>query len=260
MSGRAADWSDLLPRLASAAVMLGVFAAALWLGGWVFSGLVAAVAAAMIWEALTMFGAPAALSAAILSGVVVFAALYLPGAVAPAMLLAAALVAAARVPQERAVFLALALVILIGAGAFGALRGQGGALWVLWLVAVVVASDVLGYFAGRRFGGPKFWPRVSPKKTWSGTIAGWAGAALVGAAFAGPLQAGPALVPLSVLTAVAGQLGDIGESAVKRRRGVKDSSRLIPGHGGVLDRFDALVAAAIVTAVLQTLGMMPGVT
>lgn len=117
---------------------------------------------------------------------------------------------------------------------------------ILALVGIVVISDVGGYFAGRAFGGPKFWPRISPKKTWSGTIAGWLGAALFGA------FVGPAVLPVGALVgavgavglAVAGQMGDIAESWMKRRAGVKDSSSLIPGHGGVLDRLDALVAVA----------------
>ena len=99
--------------------------------------------------------------------------------------------------------------------------------------------------------GPKFWPKVSPKKTWSGTVAGWVGAAAVGYGFHAAGQGPVALVWVSPLIAFAGQLGDIAESAIKRRAGVKDSSSLIPGHGGLLDRFDALAFAAVLTAVLH---------
>ena len=109
-------------------------------------------------------------------------------------------------------------------------------------------------------GGPKFWPRVSPKKTWSGTLAGWACAAVAGAVFAGPTGAGPALVPVSVVVAFAGQMGDIAESAVKRRVEVKDSSDLIPGHGGVLDRFDALLGGAVAAVLLWALSVIPAGT
>ncbi len=116
---------------------------------------------------------------------------------------------------------------------------------MVWLVLVVVASDIMGYFAGRMLGGPKFWPRVSPKKTWSGTVAGWVGAAAVGLVLVVMGHAGPAIVVLSPLVALAGQMGDIVESLLKRRAGVKDASRLIPGHGGVLDRFDALIGAVL---------------
>jgi len=123
----------------------------------------------------------------------------------------------------------------------------------------VVVSDVAGYFAGRSLGGPKFWPRIRPKKTWSGTIAGWVGAGIVGALFAGPTGAGLALMPVSILVGFAGQMGDISESAIKRLREVKDSSNLIPGHGGVLDRFDAMLGAALLVVILWVLGLMPGV-
>jgi phosphatidate cytidylyltransferase len=101
------------------------------------------------------------------------------------------------------------------------------------------------FWAGR-----KFWPRVSPKKTWSGTVAGWVGAAGVGLAFWAAGQGSAALVWVSPLVAFAGQMGDIAESAIKRRAGVKDSSGLIPGHGGLMDRFDALAFAAILAVLL----------
>jgi phosphatidate cytidylyltransferase len=131
------------------------------------------------------------------------------------------------------------------------LRITGGFAGVLWLVAVVVAADTAGYFAGRHFGGAKFLPKVSPNKTWAGTYGGWAAAAVIGLLFwlFGP--GGWGLVVLSPLIAFAGQMGDIAESWLKRRAGVKDSSALIPGHGGVLDRFDALTGAAVALFVLS---------
>ena len=170
------------------------------------------------------------------------------------LLAAAVLVGAETVPRARAPFAALALWALLGAWVIGDLRAGAGLLWVLWLVVIVIVSDVAGYFAGKALGGPKFWPRISPKKTWSGTVAGWIGAACVGAAFAGPLGAGAGLIAVSVLVGFAGQMGDIAESAVKRMQGVKDSSNLIPGHGGVLDRFDAMLGAALAVGLLRALG------
>jgi phosphatidate cytidylyltransferase len=134
-------------------------------------------------------------------------------------------------------------VILVGAWSVLLVRTAGVEV-LLWLIAIVVASDIAGYFAGKLIGGPKVWPRISPRKTWSGTVAGWIAAGLVGlAAWAagGPLLA----LVLAPLLAVAAQLGDVAESAVKRRLGVKDASSLIPGHGGLLDRFDALLGAAL---------------
>ena len=175
------------------------------------------------------------------------------------LLLSATLVTVSAVDRERGPFFALILWALLGCYAMGLLRAEAGAVWVLWLVSIVVVSDVAGYFAGRSLGGPKFWPRISPKKTWSGTVAGWVGAGIVGALFAGPTGAGLALIPVSILVGFAGQMGDISESAIKRLREVKDSSNLIPGHGGVLDRFDAMLGAALLVVVLWVLGLMPGV-
>ena len=99
--------------------------------------------------------------------------------------------------------------------------------------------------AGKIIGGPKFWPKVSPKKTWSGTIAGWVGAALVALVYIALGIGGWQLITISIAIAIAGQLGDVAESALKRRVGVKDSSNILPGHGGMFDRFDAMLGASL---------------
>ncbi|MDB4074642.1 phosphatidate cytidylyltransferase, partial [Ascidiaceihabitans sp.] len=138
-------------------------------------------------------------------------------------------------------------------------RDDLGFIWMLWLIVVVVVTDVLGYFAGRMIGGPKFWPAVSPKKTWSGTIFGWIGATVVGVIFVSYTGASFELVGISIAVAMASQMGDIAESAVKRMMGVKDSSTLIPGHGGVLDRFDGMLGAAVFLLLVgQFIGFPPG--
>lgn len=129
----------------------------------------------------------------------------------------------------------------------------------LMLVLLVVwATDIGAYFVGRGIGGPKLWPRVSPKKTWAGAIGGFAASLAVAAGFAafGLGRTGPLLVLGSVMS-VAAQLGDLFESAVKRRFGVKDSSQIIPGHGGLLDRLDGFVAAVVLAAIFGVL--RPGV-
>jgi phosphatidate cytidylyltransferase len=139
-------------------------------------------------------------------------------------------------------------------------RTDLGIAGMLWLICVVVATDVAGYFAGKAIGGPKFWPRVSPKKTWSGTAAGWIAAALVGIGFVLWGGFSPWMVLVSVLASFASQAGDLAESAIKRRAGVKDSSHLIPGHGGFMDRFDGMMGAALLLALLgQFLGLLPGI-
>ena len=157
---------------------------------------------------------------------------------------------------DRAVIAGYALLILLSGVGFLALRHQG-ALVFLWIILVVVVSDTLGYFAGRLLGGPKFWPQVSPKKTWSGTVAGWVGAAVVGLVFVVTGAAGWGILIFSPLVALAGQMGDILESWIKRRAGVKDASALIPGHGGVLDRFDALIGAVLAVIVIAQVIPLP---
>ena len=259
-------WDDLAPRVASAAVMVAIAAAALWWGGVAFRAMIALACALMLWELMrlcTPRAGTAPVVVAALGGAVLMAVPSLPGVWMLPLLLAVVVAGLGRAGAgHRAVWgIYGALILLAGLGMI-ALRMQAGAGWMTWLFAVVVASDVAGYFAGKALGGPLLWPRVSPKKTWSGTVAGWAGAAVAGALFATWLGADMAMMALlSVILAVAAQAGDIGESAIKRRAGVKDSSALIPGHGGVLDRFDGMVGAALAMLVAGLLaGMPPGVS
>ncbi|MHA7851045.1 phosphatidate cytidylyltransferase [Roseovarius sp.] len=255
-----ARWSDLAPRLLSGLAMAVAGAVALWSGGWIFKGMICALAGLMTWEAARMLGAKGPAGLGLLSAVALALALLLPGMVVLPALAAAALVGATQAGREGGVYAVFVLWVLLGCYGFGVLLDAAGLGWIAWLVLVVVVSDVAGYFAGRILGGPKFWPRFSPKKTWSGTLAGWAGAGVVGLIFAEPLGAGAGLVVISMLVGFAGQMGDIAESAVKRRTGVKDSSHLIPGHGGVLDRFDAMLGAAMMVMILWMAGVMPGLT
>lgn len=249
----AGRWNDLRPRVVSAVVMIAVGAAEIWLGGPSFAVLVILLTAGMIWE-LAAMTAPvqknrpllmAALAAAALTG-----ALVLRSDLAGAMVLVPSLALALTPRRDRRLAAAYAAAIMVAGYGLVEFREEAGTTGILWLVIVVVMSDVAGYFAGRMIGGPKFWPAVSPKKTWSGTVAGWIGAALVGAGFVMAGKGEPLLVLLSPVVAFAGQLGDILESWVKRRSGVKDSSQLIPGHGGLLDRFDALIGATVLVMLL----------
>jgi len=122
----------------------------------------------------------------------------------------------------------------------------------LWIFLVVASADVGGYFAGKLIGGPKLWPKVSPKKTWAGAGGGVAMAVTAGGLFSWATT-GTNFLPVGVVSAAAAvvsQGGDLAESALKRHFGVKDSGRLLPGHGGALDRFDGLVAAVLVVALI----------
>ncbi len=136
------------------------------------------------------------------------------------------------------------------------LRGHdaSGERMIFWLLTSVAMTDIGAYFAGRLIGGPKLAPRISPKKTWAGLIGAMVASATVGAGFALVDPLAPAIGTLAVAgagLAVVGQAGDLLESSVKRRFGVKDSSNLIPGHGGLLDRVDGLIAAAAALALFQ---------
>lgn len=246
-------WGDLRARTLSALAMVVVGGGAIWAGGIAFAALAVLVTGLMIWE-LAAMTAPARPGNAKLIGLIGAGALaavlfrhdpfLMPLLALPSMLLTVG----ARRDKPLASIYALA-ILLTGYGLVALRQGYG---WteIAWLVALVITSDIAGYFVGRAVGGPKFWPAISPKKTWSGTVAGWVGAGLVGAAFMA--FAGPHLLLwLSPVFALAGQMGDIAESWLKRRAGVKDSSTLIPGHGGVLDRFDALIGAVMAVLVVR---------
>jgi phosphatidate cytidylyltransferase len=132
---------------------------------------------------------------------------------------------------------------------------QMGFRAVVFLFAVVWATDTVAYFAGRTVGGPKLAPRLSPNKTWSGAVAGIgaAVAAALAVAAAARLGAWPALALMGAGLSIAAQAGDLFESAFKRQYGAKDASRLIPGHGGLMDRLDGFIAAALIAVVLGVL-------
>jgi phosphatidate cytidylyltransferase len=256
-------WRDLRKRLASGLVLLAVGGVEVWLGGAAFAALVVAVTGGMLWELarLTAPDRPAEAAAMGAGGALALAATFVNDAPFAAMLLLApAMAFALSGRRDRRLAAAWAAAAVVAGYGLVSIREGAGTAAIVWLIAVVVASDVLGYFVGRLAGGPKFWPAVSPNKTWSGTAAGWAGAAAVGAGFVAAGLAGPAgwlLVLVSPLVALAGQMADMLESWIKRRAGVKDSSNLIPGHGGLMDRFDALTGAAVAVVALGLVANLP---
>lgn len=260
VSGPIADrWGDLRTRVLSAIVMLVLGIGGIWLGGVAFGALVVVLSALMIWE-LAVMTAPRAPQTAIGLGIVTAASLAatvtITGPYHTAFLVIPPLMLALTPRSYRAVALAYGAAIVLAGYGLISLRNGLGMPAILWLIGVVIVSDVMGYFAGRMLGGPKFWPAISPKKTWSGTVAGWIGAAIVGLGFVWA-GAGWGLVILSPVISFAGQMGDIAESWIKRHTGVKDSSHLIPGHGGVLDRFDAVIGAVVVVMLLAQFLPLP---
>lgn len=249
--------SDLAPRVVSALVMVAAALAALWAGGLWFHLFWLAAGAAIVWEWQTMIDAPNR---------------------APRLAFgAAALAASAALTANLAIEWALGAAVL-GALAAGAAAGRGKGLWaatgvvyacaltmattllrdstfrgfesIVWLFAVVWTTDVMAYFGGRMIGGPKLWPRVSPSKTWSGFITGVSCGAVAGLAVAPVGSTIPYVAALSLVAAMVSQGGDLFESSIKRRFGVKDSGHIIPGHGGVMDRLDGFIAAAVFAAII----------
>jgi phosphatidate cytidylyltransferase len=244
-------------RFVSAAVMIPLALAAVWFGPPYVTLIVAAAGLGMAWEwgrvaAPGRFGIrEAAVIVAVMAAIAGAAGRAYPAALAAALIGAAA--AALAAPDERPWTALGTLWIAGGCVAFlwlGA-EPEGGRNTLLWLLSVVWASDILAYAAGKALGGPKLAPRWSPNKTWSGFAGGLAAAAAVagGVAAIGAIRLGVAL-PVSLGLGLATQFGDLAESLAKRHFRVKDASGLIPGHGGVLDRLDGLIAAAIAAALL----------
>ncbi|GAA6157927.1 phosphatidate cytidylyltransferase [Ruegeria sp. HU-ET01832] len=241
-------WSDLTARVLSAAVLVAIGAVEVWLGGLWFEAFIAVACGLMTWELVRMVdpGKPGvAVQLGVLTGAAVVLSYHLPPLYTLPFLAAPALVGAGQVSRSKGTYALFAFWIAAAGLGFISIRENMGFGWMIWLIAVVVVTDVAGYFVGKAVGGPKFWPKVSPKKTWSGTAGGWVAAAVVGVIFASYAGFGSLFVVVSVLASMASQAGDIIESATKRKFGVKDSSNLIPGHGGFLDRFDGMMGAAL---------------
>lgn len=264
MSRTASRWSDLATRVGSALVLVLAGLGAVIAGGLVFAAFVSALCGAMTWE-LARMQAPRDRSLAVQTGVLAGAALLLslfaPVILVLPLLLTPGLLGALRMRRQRLLFCGAATLIVLGGFGMIWLRTGLGIQTILYLIAVVVATDIAGYFGGKLLGGPKFWPRISPNKTWAGTASGWLAAALTAAGFGlydGSL--GWVLVALAVALSMAAQAGDIAESAIKRRAGVKDSSSLIPGHGGFLDRFDGMIGASLFALLIgfTALAMLSG--
>lgn len=247
---------NLLMRVIAALVLAPLAIAIAYAGGWLWAALVTLAAIGLYVEWLMIVGAVRERRVVGL-GVVALAVagLCLGFGRIDASLIALALgfAAVALFSPERRVWTATGFAYAAAAEIASVLvrldRIEGFAALTLVLLVVWV-TDIGGYFAGRGIGGPKLWPRVSPKKTWAGAIGGFVASLVVAAGFVlfGLGKVGPLLL-LGAVLSVASQLGDLFESAVKRRFGVKDSSHIIPGHGGLMDRLDGFVAAVVMAAI-----------
>ncbi|MCU4654559.1 phosphatidate cytidylyltransferase [Roseibacterium sp. SDUM158016] len=253
------SFPDLATRILTGTAVAVVGLTAVWAGYPWFTLLVAAIVGGLVWELSRMLGAEPriGLGLAGLGGAMLLVAKLLPTGLGLPLLFVTGLAGLSLLSRNRTLFLVITTLITLAAFGLVTHRDAFGVTWMLWLVLVVAVTDIGGYFAGRIFGGPKFWPRVSPKKTWSGTVAGWIAAGLVGWAFMAVTGMGVALIGISVALSMASQMGDIAESAVKRRAGVKDSSGLLPGHGGLWDRFDGMLGASLLLLVVEGLTEFP---
>lgn len=251
---------DLLRRIASAVVMIPLAVGAAWWGGWPFALFWLAAATLVLWEwnRLILDEVPAIMMGgelvALVAAVVLIRYFLNPGFGLVALGIGAG-VALAFSPQGRSRWAIAGLVYATAVVAGPVILRDDptlGFVAVLWLFAVVWGTDVAAYFAGRAIGGPKLWPRLSPKKTWSGFFGGIVAGTGLGLAVT-HLMGVPASLGLAVASAViavASQGGDLFESFVKRRFSAKDAGKLIPGHGGVMDRLDGFLVAAILAALV----------
>jgi len=259
--GQAAPAADqgsrnLILRVIAALVLAPVAIAIAWLGGWLWTTLVTLAAIGLYVEWLMIVGV-ARETRVVTSGAVALAisglCLALGRIDGSLLALALGLAAVALLSPGRRNWIATGFGYAAAAqiaSVLVRLDQVWGFVALILVLLVVWVTDIGGYFAGRGIGGPKLWPRVSPKKTWAGAFGGFVASLVVAAGFAafGLGKTGPLLL-LGAVLSIASQLGDLFESAVKRRFGVKDSSHIIPGHGGLMDRLDGFVAAVVVAAI-----------
>lgn len=254
--------SDLRARAISAAILMVAALAALWVGGFVFALFVALAVGLVLYEWTSMSGPFVARFAD--KAAIAFVALSVLASrgqplVSVAAIGAVAVGIALYATVDRKMGWLSVGVLYAGLPGVAAVALRGGAemgeashglIAIAFVFGVVWATDTGAYFAGRNLGGPKLAPRFSPKKTWSGAIGGLAAAVAVGL-FIGsrvPGSSVPLLGLVAAVLSIVSQVGDIAESAMKRHFGVKDSGRIIPGHGGIMDRVDGLVVAMVVAA------------
>lgn len=259
--------SNLQKRTLSAIVLIAVAVVLTWIGGFAFGVLACAIGISVFFEWITVSESRSSpLTRTLAWGCLVLVLLVL-------------LFNQHVLTMVCTLFAGAALVALIGGRASGywpaagliyagfpaialtLLRGDTGDGFaaILFLFAVVWATDIFAYFNGKALGGPKLAPRFSPNKTWSGAIGGAGAGVAAGVAFASFVSSGGEVsIPLiALLLSIIAQFGDLGESWMKRKFGVKDSGSIIPGHGGVMDRVDGLVAAAALLYVIGAILVAP---
>lgn len=250
--------SNLQLRILTAAVLAPVVILLIWLGGTSFRLLSVVIGFAIFYEWTTLSASKQTRSGLMAGWAVLVVAAALLLLKMPAIQILAILAAGSVFLIQRSNWTAIGLLYAgVPMVCLALLRGEttSGLIAIIYLFALVWATDIAAYFTGRSLGGPKLAPRFSPNKTWSGAIGGVVAAMIAAAAvsyFSFDRIKYP-MVVLAIALSVASQLGDLGESWVKRRFGVKDSGKLLPGHGGVMDRVDGLIVAAVVLYIIGAL-------
>ena len=251
--------STLVLRIVSSLVLAPVAIAAAWFGGVVFVAFWAIAAVIVLWEWQTLVcghdrnsvlavGAAALIGAAaalIVGGFGIAIALVALGGFGIAAL-------ASKVRRAWCVAGLLYAAAILVAPVLLRRDASFGFAAIMLLFVIVWLTDIAAYFAGRAIGGPKLMPRVSPKKTWSGAVGGTLAGVLgaVGVAHTAGVASLAAIAGVALVMSVVSQAGDLLESAIKRRFNTKDASQLIPGHGGLMDRLDGFVTAAVAAALI----------
>lgn len=269
-SPKRGDANNLVLRVKSAAALVPIAIVCAYFGGWLFLCVCALAAGIILWEWSLLVvrsadgrilgpGIAALLAAIGLVGV------DMPGAAAGMVTIGAALVGGLVAiwprpyPTPNPPFWAAGGVIYAGLALLGptVLRHDArfGFPALLFLAATVWMTDIFAFFVGRAIGGPRLWPQVSPNKTWAGAVGGLLGGVAGGTlvAYASGISDLVMVGVIALVLSVVAQVGDLFESAVKRRFGAKDASHLIPGHGGLMDRVDSFVVAALVALVIGIL-------
>jgi phosphatidate cytidylyltransferase len=266
--------NNLVLRVVSAAVLGPLVLLVAYIGGWLFFALCAAAAAGILWE-WTKLVADSADARILIPG---FAALLFalaltgfgePGAAAAMIFIGAALAAGVmaawprRFPARNPLVWGSCGIVYAGIAFLGPALLRRDAAWgfvaVLFVALTVWATDIFAYAVGRIVGGPLLWPRISPNKTWAGAVGGVVGGVAAGTsvAYASGVDKLVAVGVVALLLSVLTQAGDLFESAVKRRFGAKDAGSLIPGHGGLMDRLDGFLVAALVALLIGILRQGP---
>ena len=251
------NWYDLRLRLISASFLLLISAFCIYFGNYLFTLFIISLVGVMHWELgkmLSPMSVQAMWFSAFLSMLSTLCLLASDSFLWPILILLMNFHFQKNFFHHSRYFGAFySLAVIVCGIIFYRVRLEFGLYHTVWLIGIVVVTDTAGYLIGRIIGGPKVFPRISPKKTWSGVLAGWFAVGLFSWYFVenvAPQSLFIKFVSISIILSVSAQLGDMIQSQLKRRSDVKDSSGLLPGHGGFMDRFDGFVGAMVVTGLI----------